>query len=126
MRRLWIGLGFLVVILTVALVLSLSFARIHEPLSQGLRQAEELSREGDWPQARQTLEQCRGQWQKMRNFVAAVADHEPLEELETCLEELRVLGELEESVEFGALCARAASLADAMGNSQAVTWWNLL
>ena len=31
-----------------------------------------------------------------------------------------------DSVEYAALCARIAALADAMGESQRFTWWNLL
>ncbi len=126
MKRLWIGIGLLAVFLVLGLALSVTFADIHEPLAQGIEAAGALSRQGDWAGAREKLAQTRTAWEKYRPFVAAVADHEPLEEMEADMDQLRVFADLEHEEEFAALCARTACLAHAMGESQALNWWNLL
>ncbi len=126
MKRLWIGIGLLVAFLVLGLVISLLFADIHRPLEQGITAALVQAEQGNWLQARQILARTRQEWERYRPFVAAVADHAPLEELEACLDELWVYGALERRDEFAALCARTAGLAQAMGDSQQLTWWNLL
>ncbi len=126
MKQLWIGVGFLAVMLAAGILLSVLFVNIYTPLHEGLEQASALSLAGDWEGARQALARCRKDWQKYRHFVAAVADHEPLEEMETYLAQLAVYAHQENAGEFAALCARTAGLAHAMSESQQLTWWNLL
>ncbi len=126
MKRLWFGIGLLAVFLVLGFLFSALFAALHQPLGQGVEEAAELSRQGDWARAREQLAKTRGAWERYRPFVAAVADHEPLEELEACLNQLQVYGQVENGEEFAALCARTAGLAYAMSDSQQLTWWNLL
>jgi len=73
MRRLWIGVSFLVVILTAGIVLTVAFVRIHRPLSQDLRQASQLAMEGAWEKATALTEQARADWMQYREMIAAVA-----------------------------------------------------
>ncbi len=126
MKRLWIGVGFLLVMLVIGVVLTVEFDRIHQPLAQGLDRAAALSEQGLWEEAEAAVLQCRADWLKNRHFVAAVADHEPLEELEGCLDQLVSYGKTRNDSEFAALCVRVAGMARAMGESHQVTWWNLL
>jgi len=81
MRRLWIGVGFLIAMLAVAILLTVLFDRIHTPLSEDLRQASQLAMEGDWEKATALTGQARADWSKYRELIAAVADHEPLEKM---------------------------------------------
>lgn len=126
MKRLWIGVGFLAVMLAAGIWLTLFFADIHKPLSDSLQQAAQYAKTGQWEQADNLTRQAREDWTRYRNLIAAVADHEPLEEMESLLEQLELYGQSRDSVEYAALCARIAALADAMGESQQLTWWNLL
>ncbi len=126
MKRLWIGVGFLLVMLVIGILLTLEFDNIHQPLAQGLDRAAALSEKGQWEEAETVIISSREDWMKSRHFVAAVADHEPLEELESYLDQLVTYAKMRNSSEFAALCVRVAGMARAMGESQQVTWWNLL
>ncbi len=126
MKRLWIGVGFLAVMLVAGIYLTGLFDRIHTPLSEDLRQASQLAMDGDWEKATALTQKARADWKQCRKFIAAVADHEPLEEMENLLEQLDVYADQRRTADFSALCVELASLADAMLESQQLTWWNFL
>ena len=126
MRRLWIGVGFLIVMLAVAILLTVLFDRIHTPLSEDLRQASQLAMEGDWEKATALTQQARADWKQYRELIAAVADHEPLEKMENLLEQLDVYAQQRRTADFSAMCVELAAMADAMLESQQLTWWNFL
>ena len=126
MKRLWIGVSFLIVILAVGVVLTMLFDRIHTPLTEDLRQASQLAMDQEWEKATALTQKARADWKQYRKLIAAVADHEPLEEMEHLLEQLEVYGRQRRTADFSALCVEVASLADAMLESQRITWWNFL
>lgn len=126
MRRLWIGVGFLIVMLAVGIVLTLLFDRIHTPLSEDLRQASQLAMAEDWEKATALAQQARADWKQYREFIAAVADHEPLEKMEYLLDKLDVYAQARRTADFSAVCVELAALADAMLESQQLTWWSFL
>ena len=126
MTRLWIGVSFLIVILAVGVVLTMLFDRIHTPLTEDLRQASQLAMDQEWEKATALTQKARADWKQYRKLIAAVADHEPLEEMEHLLEQLEVYGRQRRTADFSALCVEVASLADAMLESQRITWWNFL
>ena len=126
MKRLWIGVVFLAVILTVGIVLTRVFDRIHTPLSDDLGQASALALDENWEKATALTRQARADWEQYREFIAAVADHEPLEEMERLLDQLDVYADQRRTADFSATCVELACLADAMLESQSLTWWNFL
>ena len=126
MKRLWIGVVFLIVILAVAIFLTVLFDRIHTPLSEDLLQASALAMAEDWEKATALAQKARAEWEQYRDVIAAVADHEPLERMEYLLKQLDVFAGLRHREDFSATCVELASLADAMLESQSLTWWNFL
>lgn len=126
MRRLWIGVGVLVVMLAVAICLTAAFDRIHTPLSEDLKQASQLAMAGEWEKATALTRQARADWKNYRELIAAVADHEPLEKMEYLLDQLLVYGQSHRRADFAAICVEVAALAEAMLESQSLTWWNFL
>ena len=126
MKRLYIGAALLAVMLAAGICLTVAFTAIHEPLSSRLQEAQEAAVAGDWEKAADLTEQARQKWEEFRHFTAAVADHEPLEEMDSLFARLEVLCRLREEDEFAADCAQLARLADAMAESQRINWWNLL
>ena len=126
MRRLWIGVGFLAVILTVGIVLTVAFERVHTPVSADLRQASQSALEQDWEKATALADSARADWLQYRDLIAAVADHEPLEEMEKQLNLLPVYARLHRTADFSATCIELAAMADAMLETQQLTWWNFL
>lgn len=124
MKRLWIGVGFLIVMLAVAIVLTVLFDRIHTPLAADLQEAAQLAMAQNWEKATALTQQARADWKRYREFIAAVADHEPLEKMEYLLDQLQVYAKLHRTADFSATCVELAALADAMLESQSLTWWN--
>lgn len=126
MKRLWIGVGLLVFFLVMGILLTLSFHRIHAPLSQTLDTASQEAIAGNWETAQSLAATARDRWEKYRKFTAAVADHEPLEEMDALFDQLEHYAVLGWEGEFAALCTQLSSMAAAMEESQALTWWTLL
>ncbi len=126
MKRLWIGVGFLLAMLAIGICLTVLFGRIHTPLSDDLQKASRLAIAQEWEKATALTRQARADWEKYRDFIAAVADHEPLEKMEYLLEQLEVYAELRRTGDFSAICVEVAALADAMLESQQLTWWSFL
>ena len=126
MKRLWIGIVVLTFVLTAGVMITVAFDRMHQPLASKMEAAGMAALAGNWSQAEEKLMSAKADWEKIRHFTAAVADHEPLEEMDGLFVRLQVLARQKNVSDFAAECGRLASLARAMAQSQAFTWWNLL
>lgn len=126
MKRLWIGVALLALLLAVGVYLTAAFEALHRPLADKMEAASAAAIAGDWEKAMALTDEARADWKRIRHFTAAVADHEPLEEMDSLFSRLEILGKLELRADFAAECRRLACLAEAIAESQAVTWWNLL
>lgn len=126
MKRLWIGAILLAVLLLMGIVLTVSFERLHRPLAQKVDSAAAAAAAGDWERADVLISQTKAEWEHFRNFTAAVADHEPLEEMDSLFSQLESLLQLREKDEFVAGCRQLARLAEAIADSQSIKWWSLL
>ena len=58
--------------------------------------------------------------------MAAMVDHELLEETEKMLSELAVYRSRRLSTEYATVCLCLAKQAEAIGESQSLRWWHLL
>ena len=123
MKRLWIGVAVLIILLALGIGLTAVFSAIHTPLAETLSQAAHHARSGDLPAAAVAIQDAQGQWEQYRRFSAAVVDHRLLEEMEELFAQLEFT---ENPHVLAALCARLSSRAAEMAESQAITWWNLL
>ena len=112
--------------LVSGILLTLSFQRIHAPLAQTLESASEQAVAGDWETAKSLARDARERWDKYRNLTAAIADHEPMEEMEGLFFQLEVYTALDRRGEFAAICIQLSQMASAMEESQQFTWWTLL
>ena len=81
MKRGWIGLALLVVLLASSLFTAKKMEEYHNDGTQMLTQAGTCALEENWAAARQLAFQAMKQWQKHREFTAAFADHEPMEDV---------------------------------------------
>ena len=126
MKRLYIGVGLLVFFLIAGILLTFCFCRIHRPLAETLEEASRQALAGNWENAISLTETARERWETYRNFTAAVADHEPLEEMDTLFSQLEIYGKHRLNVEFASICTCLSQMAAAMEESQALTWWTML
>lgn len=126
MKRLVIGLTLLAVLLCLCLAITLAMAHIHYPIADALAQAADFAENGAWSQALACADEAAARWQTYHCFTAAFADHTPMDEMDTLLEELRVYARERENPHFSATCAHLQFIARAIAEAHRIDWWNLL
>lgn len=126
MKRFWLGVILLCVLLAAGVIATVGMARIYDPLSENLDRAATAAQEGNWEQALQFSGQARQRWEKWHDMSAAVTDHEPMEEVDMLFCSLDIFARQRDVIHFTDCCAQLASLTDAIGGSQAIYWWNVL
>lgn len=126
MKRLWIGLSLLVVLLAGGCLIHTALARIHEPIAADLEQAAAAALMEDWATARDLAEHAAIRWEKFHRFTAAFADHTPMDELDGLFAELKIYAGMRENPHFSSTCTHLSFLAAAIAESHRLSWWNLL
>ncbi len=126
MKRLWMGLGILAVLLALSCTVTISMERIHSPIAENLARAADAADREDWEKAQALAEQARARWEQYWRFTATVADHTPMDELDGSFEELAVFLQARENPHFSVTARHLSTLAQAMADSQTPTWWNVL
>ena len=123
MRRFWIGIALLSLLLTVSIVVSVVMPRLHDPIYRLLDEAAQCE---DWSQAQALTEDAHRRWLRCRRFTAAVADHMPMETIDTGFAQTLAFLQQQEWAEYSAACAALARSVQAMAESHSMLWWNFL
>lgn len=126
MKRFWIGLCVMALLLAGGIGVSAGFSIALEPATNSLQQAAQAAAEADWPLAIHCTDQAQQRWQRFWRFTAAFADHSPMDEIDSLFARLEVLGKQKNQEEFAALCAQLSQLTDALAHSHSLHWWTLL
>lgn len=126
MKRLWIGVALLLVLLGAGIFSTVSMERFHHSLSRHLESAAQAALAEDWEQAREILHQCRSRWQRFRNCIAAGASHETIEEIDSLYSQLDIYLSRRDSPGFTLCCTALWHATAALGEAQSINWWNLL
>lgn len=126
MKRLCIGIVILALLLGGSVAINLAMGRIHRPIADDLQQAGQRALAEDWDAALALFRQADRRWEKYHRFTAAFADHTPMDEMDSLLEELEVYALQRENPHFSATCAHLYFMATAIAESHNISWWNLL
>lgn len=126
MKRLWLGVGLLLVLFVLGFLTASGMQQIHDPVSQDLHHAAQAALDEDWQAAEDLSEQAQAAWDRYWRITAALADHEPMEEIDSLFAELKVYARKQEAEHFAACCANLSTLTRAMGEAHTINWWNLL
>lgn len=126
MKRFWIGICVLAVLLALGSGVTYFMETAHRPISHDLIQAAEAALAGDWDQALALSQNARQQWDICSDFTAAFADHSVLEEADALFAEIGVYAAAEDPVSFAAVCAQLSQLTKAIAESHWPKWQNLL
>ena len=126
MKRFWIGIALLAVMLGSGIWITIAANRVHGRISDTLSFASQAALKGDWDTAQGKTLEAMAKWERCRKATAAIADHEPMEEIDSLFSQLEVLLQLREAASFSALCARVSVLVRAVGEAHDISWWNLL
>lgn len=126
MKRLWLGVVILAVLLTGGTVVTCSMNATHSQISHTLQQAADTAMAGDLNKAVELAADAKQQWERHWRFTAAFADHTPMDELDSLFAEMEIFAEARDMPHFAVCCASLAKAAQAMADSHNLSWWNLL
>lgn len=126
MKRCWFGLILLLVLLLGCAWSSGYMSKVHSPLSETAMEAADFALEGDWGNAMTLTGRIRTQWENRWGIVAAFADHEPMEQINSLFAQLEIYAAAGDRVGYAAVCAALSAAMDAMADGGSFTWWNFL
>ena len=126
MGKFWIGIVLLFLLLSFGLWTGSVMEKTHQQMADTLTAAADTAVGGDVPGAMETAARLREQWQRRRNWVATVADHTPMDEIDSLFAQMEIYGQGGATAEFAACCSRVAQLVKAVGEAHGLSWWNLL
>ncbi len=126
MKRFWIGLCILALLLAGSAAICIGMQRVHTPIAEDLALAADAALSGDWERAEALFRRADARWEKYYRFTAAFADHTPMDEMDTLIEESEIYAAKREQPHFAAACAHLSVLAAAIAESHTLSWWNLL
>ncbi len=124
--RFWLGSGILALMLALGLFASWGMSQINEPVADKLEQAAQAALDGQFEHGAALAAEASERWQSHWDCVAAVADHGPMEEIDSIFAQLETYAQNGDAGAFAAWCARLSCLVDAMGDAHDLTWRNLL
>lgn len=122
MARTALGVGLLIGLLVLGILAGLAMDRIHMPITELLQQAAEQTLEEGFV----TAQKAKALWEKHWRFSAMLADHAPMDEIDSLFAQLEAFRQGGLGVDFSACCLRLSRLIEAMAEAHSLTWWNLL
>ena len=126
MKRSWMGLGLLGVLLGISLLATAFLTRTHEEVSLELEQSAQCALLGDWENAGLFLRRAKNRWEKWEHIRACLMDHGPAEEIDASFAMLDIYRQAGEAAAYRASCAALLSRLDALSQAHTLTWWNVL
>ena len=126
MKRSWIGLGILLVLLAAGLLVSWGMGRLHDPIARELEQAASHALNDDWDRAIPAAAAAKTHWDSSHHFAACFAAHTPMEEVDALFAQMEVYAAAKESTEFAAACAELSRKVEDIGEAHGLMWWNFL
>jgi len=125
-KRMWIGVFFLVFLLAAGIVLLLVTENFHREFSKTMEQAAAAALAGRWDEAEEKAAKGREKWESHREFLASFTDHAPVEEAASLFSQLEVYQKMRYDADFAAICWELSHLSEAIGEAQGIRWWSIL
>lgn len=126
MTRFRIGLTLLMILLVLGITAQIVMGSLHDPVAEQLNRAAGLALLENWEEARGEAAEAASCWQKSWRLSAALADHQPMEDIDSLFAQLPARAAAEDPAEFAAACAELARRVEAMADAHRLNWWNLL
>ena len=125
MKRLWIGVGLLTVMLATGLLVPEIMDACHEQVAEDLEQAAELAMTGRWEKAQYLSDRAEEKWEEKRPVTASFAEHEPMDEIDGLFAQLDVYAAARDAVSYSGTCVYLSSRLESIGDYHDFTIWNL-
>ena len=126
MKRIWIGIALLTCLLMGGLWISGFMKDAHDPVAQDIRHAGSMAQKNQWNAAQAFAERGRDRWEQKWPVTAAIADHEPMDEIDALFAQLETYGKTRDPGAYSALCGHLGSLLEALSQGHRCKWWNLM
>ena len=126
MARGWIGAAVLVVFLILGFVVSGAMDNAHNPASDLLTQAADMTLMGNFEKAIPLAMEAKDRWEQAWNGTAVVADHSPMDDVDALFAEMMTFAESGEEPHFAACCRELAQRVEAVSEAHRFSWWNVL
>ncbi len=126
MKRLYIGICVLALLLAIGLFISFAMNRMYAPITTLLEDAVAATLREDFSNAKEKAEKAKALWETYKNATATVADHTPMEDIDHLFAEMDIYAKTEELPHFAACCAQLAVMIGDMGDAHKLNLWNLL
>lgn len=117
MNRIRIGIALLLVLLWAGWEAQNTMARIHHPLSAAMENAAAYACAGEMRTASALAAFANNQWQQHRTLVSALADHQPLEDIEALFAQLPAAAD---EKAFASLCLDLSCKLRAMADAHSL------
>ena len=126
MKRIWIGVVLLGVLLLGGFGTGEFMEQAHIPVARDVQRAGELAMQGQWEKARALVKRGQDRWEEKWPVTAAIADHEPMDEIDALFAQLAVYERTRDPAAYSALCAYLSSQLEALSQGHLCKWWNLM
>ena len=126
MARGWFGAGILAVFLILGLVLSGVTDKAHLPTGELLEQAAQKALADDLAGGIALGTEAKARWETQWTLTAAIADHGPMDEVDSLFAEMEIYARTEEAPHFAACCKELAQRLQAIADAHRFSWWNVL
>ena len=115
MKRIWFGAALLAVLLISGFASSAWMEKIHLSLSDDLSRAAELALEENWAGAESFTKAAHREWDKRRDLIASLSDHEPMDQIEGLFAQLDAFARAKDRVSYSSTCIFLARQLEALG-----------
>jgi len=123
MKRIWIGVGFLVGLLVLGVAVTKITDRQMGEISQTLHQASESR---DWETSVTLAQAAKRDWEENSHLMAALSDHADMDTVDQLFARLEVHRKRKAETDHAAVCAQLSEAIHALKENHRLTWWNLL
>ena len=123
MKRIWIGIGFLVVLLAVGLIIMQVTEHQMKEISQTVLEAAETE---NWTEAVTLAQNAQADWVQKRHLMAAFSDHANIDAVDEIFAQLKVYQRHHAKTAHAAACAQLSEALQDLEQTHRLAWWNLL
>lgn len=126
MKRIWFGAALLGLLLALGIGSSSLMERTYLSISENLNEAADFAMDGNWFAARQVTSAARKNWDRKRPLIAALSDHEPMDEAEGFFAQLEIYSQSQDAISYSGACRYLARQMEALGKSHSLNIQNFL
>ncbi len=126
MKRLFIGIAVLSLLLALGVFLSCATEKVYAPIAAQLDTAAECALSGDPEGGKTQALSAQEKWHRWKKATTTVADHTPMEDIDHLFREMEIYAATGEIPHFAACCVNLAAMIRDMGEAHRLNLWNLL